>query len=120
MKRVIIESPYAAPPDTPKSQIDDVIAANVAYAKRAIMDCLRRGEAPLASHLLFTQDGILRDAHPKERILGIDAGHAWLPVAEAVVFYMDRGKSPGMQQAWDRAEAAGIPCIERRLPPEKP
>jgi hypothetical protein len=48
MKLVIIESPYAGD-----------VEPNVAYAKAAVLDCLSRGEAPYASHLFFTQDGIL-------------------------------------------------------------
>jgi hypothetical protein len=46
MRRVIIESPYSGDVET-----------NVAYARAALRDCLSRGEAPLASHLLYTQPG---------------------------------------------------------------
>lgn len=88
MKLVILESPYAGD-----------IEGNVAFAKRCIHDCLLRGEAPIASHLLFTQPGILKDHDPEERALGIAAGHAWFTVADAVVFYTDRGISAGMKQA---------------------
>jgi len=44
MTRVIIESPYAGD-----------IEVNLKYAKLCILDSLKRGEAPLASHLLYTQ-----------------------------------------------------------------
>jgi len=106
MRRVIIESPYAGP--TPES-----IEANIAYAKRACMDSLKRGESPLASHLLWTQDGLLLDALASERRLGIDAGHAWLGVAQLVIFYMDRGESPGMKHARVRAAASHVPTEDR-------
>ena len=45
MRFVIVESPYAGD-----------VAANVEYARAAVADCLRRGEAPFASHLLYTLD----------------------------------------------------------------
>lgn len=42
MRRVVIESPYAGD-----------VERNVRYARASLSDCLRRGEAPLASHLLY-------------------------------------------------------------------
>ena len=56
MSLVIIESPYAGD-----------IKANIAYARRAVRDSLERGEFPIASHLLYTQPGILNDDIPSER-----------------------------------------------------
>ena len=103
LRRVILESPYAGDIET-----------NMAYARAALRDSLMRGEAPIASHLLYTQEGVLDDTIPNERRLGIDAGHAWLDVAEAVVFYVNLGMSPGMKAAWQRAQEAGVKC-ERRL-----
>jgi hypothetical protein len=72
-----------------------------------------RGEAPIASHLLYTQ--VLRDDIPAERALGIAAGLAWLPMAEAMVVYIDCGVSPGMREAIAAAERLGIPIIRRKL-----
>lgn len=92
MRRVILESPFAGD-----------IAANIAYARQCIRDCLKRGEAPIASHLLFTQPGVLADGVPEERKLGMEAGWAWQAVADAIVVYTDRGISSGMQAAIDRA-----------------
>jgi hypothetical protein len=108
VKRVVIESPYAG--DT----VGD-IAANVAYARRAVRDSLMRGEAPIAAHLLHTQDGILNDAHLPDRMLGIAAGIAWIRVADLVAVYVDKGISRGMQQAIDYAVAAGVPVRTRFL-----
>jgi hypothetical protein len=51
--------------------------------------------------------GILDDAKPEERTLGIEAGLAWGPVAQATVVYVDRGISESMWQGIDRAEAEG-------------
>jgi hypothetical protein len=97
MRRVILECPYAGD-----------VEANVAYARACVRDCLKRGEAPIASHLLFTQPGILRDEIPEERALGVDAGLAWLIAAEAMVLYIDRGISPGMKAAMSAAERSGL------------
>jgi hypothetical protein len=108
MKRVVLESPYAAP--TPSG-----IDLNVRYARACVRDCLKRGEAPIASHLLFTQPGILRDEVPEERALGMAAGFAWGELAEACVVYEDRGVSRGMLAGIARAEARGVPVERRKL-----
>jgi hypothetical protein len=97
MRKVILESPY-------KGDVD----GNVAYARRCIRDCLQRDEAPIASHLLFTQPGILRDGIPEERALGIAAGMAWATVADAMVIYIDRGMSDGMRDAMKEAQRIGL------------
>lgn len=104
MRLVIIESPYAGDVD-----------ANVAYARRCVRDSLARGEAPIASHLLYTQPGILDDDVSIERQQGIDAGLAWRRVAEASVVYTDRGISDGMRYGIRAAEAAGIPVEYRSI-----
>jgi hypothetical protein len=62
---VILESPYAGD-----------VEANMRYARAAMRDSLMRGEAPFASHLLYTQEGVLLDSVPEERTLGIEAGFA--------------------------------------------
>lgn len=108
MRRVIVESPFKA--DTPEG-----INANIAYARACVRDCLLRGEAPIASHLLHTQDGILRDDVPEERELGINAGLAWQTQADAVVVFTDRGISGGMALAIDRAKLYNIPIEYRSL-----
>lgn len=108
MRRVILESPYAG-------TTDDIIR-NVAYARACVRDCLNKGEAPIASHLLFTQPGILRDGQPEERKLGIKAGLAWLSMADAMVVYIDYGISQGVESAISKAELAGIPVERRQLP----
>jgi hypothetical protein len=102
--RVILESPYAGD-----------IEANIAYARLCVRDSLSRGEAPIASHLLYTQPGILRDEDPAERQWGIDAGLLWGLVAEMTVVYTDRGISRGMKYGIKNAEAAGRPIEYRSL-----
>jgi hypothetical protein len=96
MRLVIIESPYAGD-----------VEANVTYARLAMRDSLNRGEAPIASHLLYTQPGILRDDVAEERQWGIDAGLAWRRRCDLAVFYIDRGWSSGMLAAREIYEREG-------------
>ena len=104
LRRVVVESPYAGE-----------VEANVAYARRCVLDSLRRGEAPYASHLFFTQPGILDDFVPEERTLGIEAGLAWGAAAELVAIYIDRGVSRGMIQGVVAHRRAGRPIACRSL-----
>jgi len=60
-------------------------------------DCLRKGEAPLASHLLYTQPEVLRDDVEEERAMGIAAGLQWGAICDYVVVYTDLGISKGMK-----------------------
>jgi hypothetical protein len=102
---VIVESPFAGD-----------VAANVAYARRAVHDSLLRGEAPIASHLLFTQPGLLNDLVPDERQLGMAAGLEWYRAAELCAVYTDRGTSSGMALGIQRAAEMGVPVEFRSLP----
>lgn len=104
MKRVILESPYAGE-----------IERNVRYARACMRDSLVRGEAPIASHLLYTQPGILRDDENAERQMGIEAGLAWGDAAEATIVYIDFGISAGMRQGIARAETDGRTIEYRTL-----
>jgi hypothetical protein len=92
MRLVAIESPYAGK-----------VTANIDYARCCMADSLRRGEAPYASHLIYTQPGILDDAVPEERELGISAGFVWADLAELRAIYVDRGISIGMGRGILRA-----------------
>lgn len=93
-KRVIVESPFAGG------------HKNVIYSRECLHDCLRRGESPFASHLLYTQKGVLDDSIPEERQRGIDAAIGWLEVADYVTVYMDLGVTTGM--VWGIARAARL------------
>lgn len=104
MRRVILESPY-------KGKVD----RNVQYGRKCVRDCLKRGDSPIASHLLFTQEGILFDNLPQERLLGLEAGWEWIRVAEAMVVYNDHGISDGMRAGIGMAKKAGIPIEYRQL-----
>lgn len=100
MRRVVIESPYAGNRQ-----------AHEAYAREAMLDCLSRGEAPYASHLLYTQ--VLDDDQEEHRRLGMEAGFEWAKAADAVVVYLDLGISPGMASGIARATERGL-TIEYR------
>lgn len=102
MRRVIIESPFAGD-----------VKRNLKYLRAAMRDCLLKGEAPFASHALYTQPGVLDDDTPADRKLGMEAGWAWRPAAEATVVYTDLGISPGMEAGIHDAELHNRP-IERR------
>ena len=104
MRLVVVESPYAG--DRKR---------NDRYLRACLLDCLRRGEAPFASHLLYTQEGVLDDRDGTQRAIGIDAGLMWGAVAEATVVYTDRGISPGMRLGIAAAEGHRRPIEYRRL-----
>ena len=104
MKLVIIESPYAGD-----------VERNVEYARQCVRDSLLRGEAPIASHLLYTQPGILNDNIPEERQHGIDAGLAWGAYADVCAVYADNGISNGMKYGIKRAMDAKIPVSYRKI-----
>lgn len=104
MKLVIIETPYAGD-----------VEANIAYARACMVDSLLRGEAPFASHLLYTQDGILNDMNEQERKIGIESGFAWGEHADLVAVYEDRGISKGMRLGIEAAEKRGTPVVYRTI-----
>jgi hypothetical protein len=114
MKLVIVESPYMYRDSNPEQRIIGQLR-NVTYARLALNDCILKGEAPYASHLLLTQPFILNDDIPEERDLGINAGLEWGEKAEKTVLYKDLGISSGMEYGLLRAEKANRPVETRVL-----
>jgi hypothetical protein len=108
-KLVVIESPF-------KGKGYHETELNILYARACAHDCLKRGEYPYASHLFYTQDGILDDKNEKERNLGIYAGIVWGSLAKKKVVYIDRGISEGMQLGITAAEKTGKIIEYRNLP----
>lgn len=106
--RVVIESPYAG--DT-----EEAIERNVTYLRRCLRDSLQRGEAPFASHGLYTQRGVLNDRDRSERALGIRAGFSWRCCAEKTVVYTDLGITDGMRAGIEHAHATSCPVEYREL-----
>lgn len=97
MKLVVIESPYA-----------DDVTRNLDYVRACMADAIKRGEAPYASHALYTQPGVLDDNKPEERALGITAGFAWGAKADLRAFYVDLGWSTGMRNALTKYRLEGL------------
>ena len=96
MRRVIIESPFAGR-----------VIRNQNYARLCCAHALALGDAPFASHLLYTQDGILDDTIDAERDLGITAGLIWGTAAEVSCAYIDLGISDGMRRGIKTAQQVG-------------
>jgi len=90
--RTIIESPFAGN-----------VVRNLRYVRACMRDAFMRGEAPFASHALYTQEGVLDDNHPEERELGIWGGFMYREVCPRSAFYLDYGMSGGMQHGFDHA-----------------
>jgi len=120
MKRVIIESPYRGQSDLPWPL--SVIARwwdcrqNIRYLRACMHDSLMRGEAPYASHGLYTQPGVLRDHVAGERAYGITAGFVWGDVGSLRAVYIDRGMRPGMKLGVERSKKIGQAIEIRSLP----
>lgn len=104
MRLVVIESPYAGE-----------VERNLRYLRAAMRDCLLRGEAPFASHALYTQQGVLDDFNRVERAHGIAAGFMWGQQAHATVVYSDLGVTDGMRAGIANAESFGRPVEYRSL-----
>lgn len=101
---VVIESPFACDPEE-----------MTAYARCAVHDSLMRGEAPFASHLLYTQPGVLEDADPREREAGLSAAASFYFAADLVAVYTDYGISDGMRRGIEQAKALGVRVEERQV-----
>jgi hypothetical protein len=104
---VILESPFRATPYFTEAQ-------HRLYLDHCIADCIvNHGEAPLASHKLYTDS--LDDEDPLQRELGISAGLAWGQHAAHVAVYADFGISPGMSVAIDHYKKIGKAVYWRTL-----
>lgn len=101
---VIVESPYQGD-----------VARNERYLDACLRDSLRRGEAPFASHGLYTRPGVLRDSDPVERELGIQTGFAFRRAAAFTVVYTDLGISDGMRRGIEDAQKIGGAVEFRQL-----
>lgn len=104
MKKVIIESPLSGD-----------FAMHRYYAKLAMRDCIAKGEAPYASHLLYDQVDLLDDRIIEEREQGMEAGFEWGTSADVVAVYEDLGISDGMKRGIGKADQRGLPVAYRRI-----
>jgi hypothetical protein len=108
MRPVVIESPFAGD-----------VEKNLRYLRAAMRACLLRGEAPFASHAIYTQPGVLDDTIPEERDLGIKAGFAVVEALAAAgaprIVFTDEGYSRGMHYGLDHARKIEQEMEFRRL-----
>lgn len=104
MRLVILESPF-----------EGNVGRNLQYLRACMRDSIGRGEAPFASHGLYTQPGVLSDADAAERELGISAGFAWRAAADYTVAYHDLGFSSGMRAGINHALEFGQIVLYRQL-----
>jgi len=95
MKLVVVESPYQSEDGNP--------IENIEYARAAMNYCLHNEAAPFASHLLYTQPGVLDDQVPEERKKGMEAGFLWANHASERWFFTDLGITPGMLKGLELA-----------------
>lgn len=106
MRLVVVETPFAGD-----------VELHLKYLRACLRNCLLNGEAPFASHGLYTQPGVLDDDVLGDRQLGMEAGFAWRRVADATVVYTDLGVTPGMQAGMNHAKDVGCPIWMRSLGP---
>lgn len=100
----IIESPFAGD-----------IEGNITYARACVKDSILRNEVPFASHLIYTQPGILDDSDPKQRLLGVTTGHMLYYTARLCAVYTDLGISQGMKDGILVAQSLNVPIEYRTL-----
>lgn len=116
MRKVMLESPFAGRGDNEEQRHADMLD-NHKYARACARDSFKRGEMPHASHLYFPL--FLDENDPVERQTGIEFGYEWWDECEAVVFYCDKGFSPGMVAALNRAIKRDKRIEFRRLTTDK-
>lgn len=112
-KLVLIESPYRGNGYTS-------LELNLKYARACMRDSILQGESPFASHLLYTQEGILDDKNPEERKRGMQAGWDWGKHAVLSAIYIDLIDNwkhfTGIAQGVVRARQAQRAAEFRNLP----
>jgi len=107
MRRVVIESPCSPSNGRTYEQ-------NLHYARQCMLDSLSMGEAPWASHLLYTQ--VLNEHKEADRERGISAGLEWSSKASICAVYEDFGITDGMKRGIALAKSRSIRVEHRNLP----
>lgn len=107
---VSIESPFQ-PTDAEVAEFAgrytraELLRQNLVYARMALKHSLERGEAPIASHLLYTQ---VWSERPEFRAQAIKSGLELHHRCDMVVFYVDLGSSAGMKLAAENASLINV------------
>lgn len=104
MLMVTIESPFRA---TERHSREE----NIHFARACCRFAIDQKYAPFASHLLYTQDGILDDDEKDQRDLGIEMGLMWGARASEIWFCVREGEkiSEGMMKAMNFYKYIGKP-----------
>jgi hypothetical protein len=114
---VCIESPFRPSDDDVRRYEGrysraELLRQNIVYARLALLNSLLRGEAPLASHLLYTQ---VWSEKPELRANGIKAGVEMHQRVDQVALYVDLGVSGGMKAARDNAQLISVELSTRAI-----
>lgn len=117
MKIVIVESPFKPSDETVARYRGvysraELLRQNLVYARLCLLNALGRGEAPLASHLLYTQVWSETD---DLREAGIRAGVELYQRADLSALYVDLGVSAGMKHGQSHATLIGVETTRRLL-----
>lgn len=101
-----------------ESRYQGNVEKHIRYMRACMRDCLLRGEAPYASHGLYTQPGVLRDEIPGERSLGLLAGEAFHNLIPNRAVYVDVGWSEQVERQYRRAKDEKLNVDVRKLGPD--
>lgn len=83
---------------------------NIRYAKKLTKEALKRGYAPITTHLYLTK--VCNDNKVKERLQGMRAGKEILASCGQVLLGTRYGISEGMTSELEKAELLNIPVIK--------
>lgn len=110
-KRVFVCSPLRAP-------TSEGYAKNLQIARELTRAVLLAGHAPYTPHLFYTE--FLDDTNEQERSLGMQAGQAWLRLADEIwVFATDEEScSSGMRAEIRLAQSFSLPVRVVWMPEE--
>jgi hypothetical protein len=89
-KLAVIECPFGTEDTSMRDQYER-------YAKKCIQDSLKRGEAPFAGQLLYSN--LLNDRVQSEKDIILVSHLSWIAVADVIAIYTDMGLSASMQMA---------------------
>ena len=119
-KFVCIESPY-------KGKNEEETLRNMRYARACVRDCVLNKDISVASHLYYTQPGILDDNIQGERKKGMEAGWKMfellgdvnnlpqIPFEGVSRAYIDLGISSGMEKGLEIARKYGLKIEQKSL-----
>lgn len=117
MRIVCLESPFKPTEDeivryAGRYSAAELLRQNLIYARLCLLNSLKLGEAPLASHLLYTQ--VYTEA-PELRAAGIKAGIQMHHRCDLVALCIDLGVSSGMRLAADNAKLINTEQTRRSI-----